>query len=413
VARRAEDLSALAPPRREPSLRHRLATPVVWALGFSLLFFIGGYFGRSLYDSILARIDLHKSVHDDDSQVGLKVESRAPRRIAMLEVDVGGRKRRVAVDSSDLSAFVSEHLDRLEAQRLASLTRVDEALERAVSPVFDDMEQRIQRYADWYFAWLTTYRIMGVALQSAAAYLAKPVSALSLRESVELEVRKYLADHYNRLVLRPEINDARLRSAFDQVVERAHGDFLRAMARVDRGFQAFALRHDQPLAKPPESTMRLDWATQFNKLGRLTAYEKGDMGAAAGALVVGSGALVGAKIGAQALAAGGKGLMAKLASPFVAKGASAAAAAGAGGAAGVIGGPLGALLGAGMGLGVDAAVNEGVELVQRDDFIADTRDALHAMREDWLTRMRRALHHAIDTWYDDGEQLLAAYDARR
>ncbi len=413
-ARRGEADSDFAALRhRERSVRHRLATPLVWALSLSLLFFLGGYFGRSLYDSILARIDLHESVHPDHSVVDLPVSPRVERRIAMLDITVDGQPRRVAVDAEDLSAFVRERLEVLDRRRNASHARADQALNSAVSPIFDDMDRRIERYADWYFSWLTTYRIMGVAAQSAVAYLAKPVSALSLRESVEVEVRGYISKHYTALVLRPELNDARLKEAFDGVVAELHGDFRDAMAQLDRGFQVFAARQGEWLEEPPASDMTLDWNGQFNKLGALAGYEKGDIGAAAGAVLVGSGAVVGAKIGAQALAAGGKGLIAKLASPFVAKGVSAAAAAGAGGAAGAIGGPLGAVIGAGIGLGVDAAVNEGVELIQRDQFVADTRDALQATRDAWIKRMRAALHQAIDVWYGDGEQLLARYGERR
>lgn len=391
-------------------MRHRLLTPVVWALGLSLVFFLGGYFGRSLYDSILARIELHQAVHPDASVVGLAATRKVEPRIALLSVTIDGQSRRVAVDETALSDFVRDNLETLERRRQAAHQRADQALSGVVTPVFDDMRERIERYADWYFGWATTYRIMGVAAQSAAAYMAKPVSALSLREAVEVEVRKYIAAHYASLVLRPEINDARLQRAFEQVASELHADFRHSLEQVDRGFQAFARRQTRVLEPPPRGTMHLDWSGQFSKIAALGSYEKGDAGAAVGAVLVGSGAVLGAKVGAQALAAGGKGLLAKLAAPFVSKGVSAAAAAGAGGAAGAIGGPLGAALGVGIGLAIDAAVNEGVELVQRDAFVSDTQDALQATQDAWVGSMRTALHQAVDVWYEDGEQLLAVYD---
>ncbi len=391
-------------------MRYRLLTPVVWALGLSLVFFLGGYFGRGLYDSIVARIALHQAVHPDTSLVGLAATRQVEPRIALLSVTVDGQPRRVAVDEAALSDFVRDNLEALERRRQAAHQRADQALSGVVVLIFDDMRARIERYADWYFGWATTYRIMGVAVQSAVAYMAKPVSALSLREAVEVEVRKYIAAHYVSLVLRPEINDARLQRAFKQVASELHADFRYSLEQVDRGFQAFARRRTRVLEPPSRGTMHLDWSGQFSKITALGSYEKGDAGAAVGAALVGSGAVLGAKVGAQVLATGGKGLLAKLAGPFVSKGVSAAAAAGAGGATGAIGGPLGAALGVGVGLAIDAAVNEGVELVRRDAFVSDTRDALQATQDAWVGRMRTALHQAVDVWYEDGEQLLAVYD---
>ena len=83
------------------------------------------------------------------------------------------------------------------------------------------------------------------------------------------------------------------------------------------------------------------------------------------------------------------------------------------GRAGAVAGdePLGAAAGVGVGLGVDYLVNAGVELAQRDAFVADLNATLSSTEQDWRRQMESALQQAVDVWYGDALQLLPTFES--
>ncbi len=94
-----------------------------------------------------------------------------------------------------------------------------------------------------------------------------------------------------------------------------------------------------------------------------------------------------------------------MAAPYASKLTTAAGGAG----VGAFGGPVGMLLGGAAGLGVDYLVNEGVELVQRDDFEAGLHESVDVTRQQLQEVLERSLGGAVQAWFDDSVQLLVAY----
>ena len=102
-----------------------------------------------------------------------------------------------------------------------------------------------------------------------------------------------------------------------------------------------------------------------------------------------------------------KGLFSKLASPFVSKVLTIAA----GALSGSLGGPVGAAVGGTLGVGVDVLVNEGVELVQRDQFEAEIQLTIEAIRDEWQRMMVLSVEGAIYVWISDTINLLPVFDS--
>lgn len=403
-------------PPAERSIRHRLVTPLVVFLGVALGFVFLNVFGRGFIDSVLERLALQRPVHRDGSEISLEARRQARDRVSLVYQDRDGRRWRVAVERAELDAFARQAMERLEADRQAALEGLPGQVALAAAPVFADMEARVGRYADWYFAWATTYRIMGAALKSAGGHLLDPARAMDVQDAVAADLARYLYDHYRDIVLRPELNDPRLEAAFREAAAAVHGRFRGAVENLDAEFQRFVRGRSTLLDDlPPQGVaFHLDWDAQLRKVSMAGSYQKGDLGAAAGALLTATGAVVGGKIGAglagkALVGAAEQGLAAKLAAPFAGKAASAAVLGAGGAAAGAVAGPVGAVLGGGAGLLVDVLLNEGVELMQREAFEADTRDALAATRAEWEAKMAAALSAAADAWYTDAVQMLAAY----
>ena len=376
---------------------------------------LGLWIGRQWYDSLLVRIDQQRVVHVDHSTVNSGVKNQVKPNVVLVYRNQAGERVRAVVDQEKYSAFVNAHLQSLEDSRQRIQEQAAKELPSRIKGVFDGIEERIERFADWYFAYPTTYKLLSEGVSSAARHTFS-AEAISLEDAIAYDVEKYLHSQYENIVLKPEITHPQLEQAFLQTLTAAHNGYLNMLAVMAADFQAFIAQHTTHAEMPINTELELDWSSQFNKLN-LSAYEKGPEGTAlTGTLVVG-GAVVGKAIGgavgkgavSKAVAgAASKGALSKLSAPFVSK----AVLAGSGGAVGSVGGPLGTVAGIGVGLAVDYLINEGVELTQRTDFTADVKEAVAATQKEWETLFQREISKAIDIWFDDTLHLLPQYDAK-
>jgi hypothetical protein len=69
-------------------------------------------------------------------------------------------------------------------------------------------------------------------------------------------------------------------------------------------------------------------------------------------------------------------------------------------------------VGGATGLGLDYAINEGVEYAERDSLEAGVTEALALQQRQWQQTMQSSLSEAVDVWFDDMAELLAAHESR-
>ncbi len=411
----ASDINQLPPPRSRRGCLGRLFSSFIWMFIFIVLVFFALTFGRQWYDSILAQLDYKKAVHSDESVIKTGIRSQVRPTVALVYKNKDGKKVRVIADAEEYSGFVNQQAASLEKSRNQLLAQTEKQMHEALTEVFDGMHGRIDRFADWYFGYTTTYKILWEASTSAAQH-ALSAEAISLSEAVSIDVEKYLHKHYENIVLRPETTDPQLQVAYRNALQTAHSNYVNVLSQTQADFQTFVSKSTTHLETPSaENTeLVLDWESQFNKFN-VAEYEKGPKGAALGAALAASGAAVGKAVAgtagkgvaSQALAgAASKGIFAKLSAPFVSK----AVLAGGGAAVGALGGPLGVAIGVIGGLGIDYAISEGVELTQRDTFVTDVGEALHVTQNVWEKEMQQSLREAVNIWMDDTIQLLPRYE---
>ncbi|MEN8217100.1 MAG: hypothetical protein ABFS56_12180 [Pseudomonadota bacterium] len=390
------------PPRPKRGCLGRLFSSIIWMFVFFMLVFFGLTFGRQWYDSIIRKLDYDKTVHSDGSIVKTGIRTQVSPTVSLVYKNKDGKKVRVIADAEEYSKFVNQQVAHLEKDRSQLLAQTETQLNEKLTAVFDKMRGRVEQFADWYFAYPTTYKILWEATTSATKHVVS-ASAMSLSEAVSYDVEKYLHKHYEDIVLRPEISDPQLQAAYRKALQAAHENYINVLSKRQADFQAFVSKYTTHLDAPAteETVLTLDWKSQFNKFN-VTNYEKGAEGAALGAALAGGGAVAGKAVGGAA----GKGVFAKLSAPFVSKAVLAAS----GGALGTLGGPIGTVIGIVGGLGVDYAINEGVELTQRETFIADVNEAVATTQGEWEEQMLQSLHEAINIWMDDTIQLLPRYE---
>jgi len=402
-----------------------LRKSLFWCLASFLAVLLLVSMGRSLLDSLLVRWDEAAAVHRDRSQFATGVASQVSPKVVIVLRNEDGRRTRVLADAAEYSAFARAAFERLEAARAAASAAIEHAVAEEFMPLEAAAHGRVPIYADWYFAWSTSYRLLYEAAKSTLQHALAP-SVLSLQASVTADLGAYIRRHYEERVLEPEISDALLRQAFRRAYHRAHAHYLSAMAELDHAFQRFVAEktsHLDEAAGEIAAAVVVDWDSQFHKL-KLSTHEKGGLGAIAGGTGIAALALVGAKSAALPAAAkaasggaskAGGALLAKLstklAAPVASKAVTAATSAGTGAAAGTtVGGPLGGAIGALAGIGLDFAVNETVELIERPEFEIDVHRAVAATYGEWRESVEGSLQDAVAVWFGDTVQLLRTSD---
>ena len=378
-------------------------------------------FGPGILGSILDRWDYARSVHQDRSTANHGVRPQVDRQALIIVRDADGNPVRALANADALSEFVRREHQRVERARLDTHTRVRAALQARAAPVFASMVERVPAFADWYYAWPTSYRLTGKAMYSAAANVIKP-SVMRLDDAVAYDLERYVEKHYHDIVMRPELSDPLLQWAYMHALETGHGGFQFALNGFDDRFQQFVATQTTYLDGTPNLdgvSVVLDWDHQTKKLS-ISGVERGSLEVARAVTLTAGGAMVGRRVGAalgakfaqsissRAAATSARGVLMRLAGPYVARGLGMAAAT----AVGASGGPMGAVVGGATGLGLDYAINEGVEYAERDALEAGVTAALALQQRQWQQTMETSLTEAVDVWFDDMAELLAAHEPR-
>ncbi len=412
--------AAAPPPDPLPRHRRRRAPKLLLAL-VALAVILAVLFVPGILGSILDRWDYARSVHQDRSSAEHGVRPQLERRALVVLRDADGNTVRALANADALTDFVRRELKRAEIVRRDTHTRVRAALEARAAPVFMSMRDRVPAFADWYYAWPTSYRLTGKAMYSAAANVMKP-SVMRLDDAVAHDLERYVEKRYRDIVMRPELSDPLLQWAFVHALETGQSGFQFALNGFDTRFQYFVSTQTTYLdgtANLDEVSVVLDWDHQTKKL-TISGVERGALEVARSVTLAAGGALVGKRVGAavgakiaqsisgRATATAARGIAVRLAGPYVARGLGTAAAT----AVGASGGPMGAVVGGATGIGLDYVINEGIEYAERDSLEAGVTEALGIQQRQWQQIMQSSLSEAVDVWFDDLVELLAAYESR-
>jgi hypothetical protein len=410
-------------PPPQHNLLRRLFSALIWIVIIIVLVLVSSTFGRQWYDSLLVRFDQNRMAHPDQSVITSGVRSQIRPTITLVYENSAGETKWVIANAENYSEFVKQQITYLEQAKTAWQAQIEQQLHNSLTATFATLHGRVKRFADWYFAYPTTYKILWEAIASVTQHLLS-IEATQLSTAVAYDIEKYLHEHYKDIILRPEITDSLLRSVYNHTLQTAHHQYRQILATLQTEFQAFIAKHtthlEPPIAK--NTHVILDWRDQFHKLN-LAEYEKGPKGAAIGTALTVLGATLGKTMASTAgktlvsttgkgittkaiTTATSKGIFAKLSEPFVSK----AVLIGTGSIIGTLGGVVGTVVGAAGGIGVDYLLNEGIALTQRETFEADLHDALNMTQLEWEEEMRSSLQEAIQIWINDTIQLLPRYN---
>ena len=147
--------------------------------------------------------------------------------------------------------------------------------ESGMDAIFQDLRQRVPAFADWYYGYGTNYQLLWEALTSTVRHFGDG----DVKERVAADLERVLQQHYELLVLRPEITDPRLRS-FIAIPWSRRGSPICGLATMQADFQVFVARHTTHLdpGQPAATELRLDWPAQLHKV-RIASDANSTLGA--------------------------------------------------------------------------------------------------------------------------------------
>ncbi len=411
--RRAMRLGARG--RREkvvrPSALGMFLRPVGMAIGVALIAYAIVSLGTTFYRSYYRHLDHTAAVHPDKSvfDVFFGDKSLPPDAVDLIIKDVDGTLRKVVASKSEADKFVNDTILMLDEERARIKQAAHEDLDRSFALAFQDREQAISGYADWFFEWKRSYVVLKETISSAIARFLEVGKYESVTEAIDADVREYFLKNYKDQVLKPELRDQTITKGVEQAARHAHDSYRRVIANGDMRLQLFLAKHTSHMEDVPPATpmtsIKLDWDAQKWKAPTYLMQDRAFAGiAGVGAAAAGGtvGALALGPVINKVLAQSFGQLSRRVATSLGTRLAFAQQGAVAGTVVQPMGGQVvGAAIGVAIGAAVDYLSNEANEAINRESFVAANEQALDATIETWKSGLEASLDTAIDKWFDD------------
>jgi len=401
--------------RREKVVRPSALGMLLKPIGISIAVVLSTYalvsLGTTFYRSYYRHLDQTAAVHPDNSVLDIFFPDRSlpPDAVDLIVKDVDGSLHKVVASKSEADRFVNDTILMLDDERARIKQVAHEDLGRTFALAFQDREQAINSYADWFFAWKRSYVVLKETIASAITRGMEAGKYESLNEAIEADVNDYFLRNYQEQVLKPELRDAIITKGVEQAVRHAHDSYRRVIANGDMRLQLFLAKHTDHLEDIPSSTpmtnVKLDWDAQKWKAPTYLMEDRAYDG------IAGLGAAAaGGTVGALALGPAFNSVLAqsfgqisrRVATSLGTRVALAEQGAVAGTAVQPMGGQVvGAALGVVIGAAVDYLSNAANEAANRDSFVAANEQALDSTIATWKSSLEANVDTAIDKWFDD------------
>jgi hypothetical protein len=401
--------------RREKVVKESALGALLKPIGICLALVLSAYalvsLGTTFYRSYQRHLDHTAAVHPDKSvfDVFFGDSSLPADPVDLVVKDVDGKLHRMVASKSEADKFVNDTILMLDEERARIKQAAQADLDRSFALAFQDREQVISAYADWFFAWKRSYVVLKESLSSAITRFFEVGKYESLNEAVEADVKDYFLRNYKEQVLKPELRDQVIIQGVEQSVRHAHDSYRRVIANSDMRLQLFLSKHTSHMqdipASAPMTNVKLDWDAQKWKAPVYLMEDRAFDGVAG----IGA-AAAGGTVGALALGPALNRVLVHsfghLSHRFVASLGTRLALAQHGAVAGTVVHPVGGtVVGAAVGVLVGAAadylLNEANEAFNREEFVAANEKALDATIAAWKASLKANVDTAIDKWFDD------------
>src|SRR3990172_7325970 len=370
-----------------PSALGMLLRPIGIAVGIVLCTYALVSLGTTFYRSYYRHLDHTAPVHADRSVFDVFFGDRSlpPDAVDLVIKDVDGSLHKVVASKSEADKFVNETILMLDEERARIKQAAHEDLDRTFALAFQDRNQAISGYADWFFEWKRSYVVMKESISSAITRFFEVGKYESVTEAIEADVKDYFLMNYKDQVLKPELRDQTITKGVEQAVRHAHDSYRRVIANGDMRLQLFLAKHTSHLEDIPPATpmtnVKLDWDAQKWKAPTYLMEDR----AINGVLAQSFGQLsrrVATSLGTRLAFAQQGAVAGTVVQPMGGQ---------------VVGAAIGVMIGA----AVDYLSNAANEAINRESFVAANEEALDATIATWKSGLEANIDAGVDKWFDD------------
>jgi hypothetical protein len=152
--------------RREKVVKESALGALLKPIGISLALVLSAYallsLGTTFWRSYQRHMDQTAAVHADNSVLDILFgTSDLPSDPVDLVVkDVDGTLHKVVASKSEADRFVNDTILMLDDERAEIKKAAHDDLDRAFAQAFQDREQAVSSYADWFFEWKRSYVVL-------------------------------------------------------------------------------------------------------------------------------------------------------------------------------------------------------------------------------------------------------------
>src|SRR5262245_56856366 len=181
--------------RREKVVRPSALGMLLKPIGISVAVVLSTYalisLGTTFYRSYYRHLDHTAAVHPDHSVLDIFFPDRSlpPDAVDLIIKDVDGSLHKVVASKSEADKFVNDTILMLDDERARIKKAAHEDLDRTFALAFQEREQSINSYADWFFEWKRSYFVLKETISSAITRGLEAGKYESLNEAIDADVK--------------------------------------------------------------------------------------------------------------------------------------------------------------------------------------------------------------------------------
>ena len=192
----AKTTRSVGEPRPRRLRREKIVKESAWGallkpIGIALALVLSTYallsIGTTFWRSYQRHLDHTAPVHADQSVLDILLgTSNLPTDPVDLVVkEVDGTLHKVVASKSEADKFVNDTILMLDDERARIKKSAHEDIDRAFATAFQDRDQAISSYADWFFEWKRSYVVLKESLTSAITRFFEAGKYESLTEAID------------------------------------------------------------------------------------------------------------------------------------------------------------------------------------------------------------------------------------
>ena len=241
AVRRVGGLAATSKRSRAEVARKGALAALLGPVGVAVALVIVGVpaiFAWNIHTASEARRALHDSTHTVGETA--LVETPVVRKVADGEVElvlrqVDGNLVRVIAAKDAADELINGALIALDKARRSAKDGARLQLDRLFERAFAGRKDDLDAYADWFFGWGQSWRLLYEAVVGALQETARlAFSQTQVSDAARHSVEDYLLRHYQEFVLKPALRDPMIVAGVGQTFKEANRDYLAALAELTR-----------------------------------------------------------------------------------------------------------------------------------------------------------------------------------